>query len=173
MATTQTTTIPFGDDGALRTVDIMRQLIHDSTANPTVVAFARQLAYQPTPRAMPQLAVARAIANWLKVSWRYVDDPVNRELLQTAERMLLQYDDFGYVSGDCDEAAILGASLGASVGIPSILTLVGFDDGMGGYYSHVFATLLPTGAPRVTLDVTKPLPGTPVPRVVQAADFPV
>lgn len=171
MPTSQTTTIPFGDDGALRTVEFIRQLIHDSTANPTVVAFARQLAYQPTPRSVPQVGAARAISVWLRGNWHYVEDPINRELLQSPDYMLEQYANDGYVSGDCDEAAILGASLGAAIGIPSVLTLVGFDDGTGGLYSHVFASLLPGGGPRITLDVTRPLVGTPVPRVVQAIDI--
>lgn len=171
--TSQTTTIPYGDDGALRTVAAMRTLILDSTANPTVVAFARQIVYNPTPRSLPQVNAARLIAVWLRGNWHYVDDPVNRELLQTPGYMLEQYGDMGYVSGDCDEAAILGASLGAAVGIPSTLTLVGFADDTGGLYSHVFATLLPTNGPRITLDVTRPLVGTPVPRVVQAVEIPV
>lgn len=167
-----TSTIPFGDDGALATVEKMRQLANDATGNPNVVAFARELIYNPVPRPQPQAFAARVISAWLKGVWRYVDDPINRELLVTPDAMLRQYEAEGIVTGDCDEAAILGAALGMSVGIPAVYTVVGFDDGTG-QLSHVFTSLLPNGGPRITLDVTRPLPGSPVPRVVQAIDISV
>ena len=171
MTTSQTMAIPYGDDGALRTVQRMRQIINDSTANPTVVSFARQLVVTSSPRPQPQLQAARTINVWLRGIWRFVDDPTNRELLTTPDFMLSQYANEGIVAGDCDEAAILGASLGMAIGIPAELTIIGFDDGAGGFFSHVFASLLPQGGLRITLDVTRPLPGTPVPRIMQGVSF--
>lgn len=145
----------------------MAATIQDATADPYVVTFARALVKSPAAYAIStQANAARVIRNFVWSVWRFVDDPVNRELLRTPYNMLMEYDACGYVMGDCDEAAMLGAALGASVGIQPTLTVMEFADNSG-QYSHIYASLLPTDGAPVSLDITRPPRGTPVPAVVR------
>jgi hypothetical protein len=162
--------IPGGDAGVVRTEDAMAAAIDEATADPYVVGFARSLVASPTSYATmaAQSAAARTIRNFVWSVWRFVDDPVNRELLRTPYAMLKEYEETGRVMGDCDEAAVLGAALGASVGIQPTLTVLEFADDSG-QYSHVYASLLPMDGMPVSLDVTRPPRGTPVPAVVRQA----
>lgn len=159
-----------GDTGTFDTLGTMASLVRDATGDATVVQLARSLvtSFGSTPFvAASPAAQARKIRNWLLGAWRFVEDPTNRELLRTPDAMLADYNASGYIMGDCDEAAILGAALGAAVGIPAKLNVLELDDGMGPGFSHVFASLLPSDGAEVTLDVTRPPPGSPMPRVLR------
>lgn len=168
MAIVRTTTrvIGSGDIGTFDTLDAMARIVHAATADPITVGFARQLVVGPTAFASsPQRLQASRIRDWLRVSWRFVDDPVNRELLRTPDVMLQEYDARGFISGDCDEAATLGAALGLSVGIPAAFNVLELNDGGPAGYSHVFASLLPNGGAEITLDVTRPPRGSTLPGI--------
>lgn len=143
-----------GDDGVMGTFQAMARLANAGQADPVVVAAARVLAGSD---GKSQAAVARRIARFLVKVWRYVDDPVDTELLLTPARMLRQYGMTGGITGDCDEAAILGASLGKAVGIPATFTALAFDtsDDDPARLAHVFASLLPNDGAPVMLDVTR------------------
>ena len=83
--------------------------------------------------------------------------------------MLAQFARDGWIAGDCDEVAILGAALGKSIGIPATFTALAFDspEDSPDRLAHVFATLLPGDGDGVSLDVTKPSgPPPPVTRAV-------
>lgn len=72
----------------------------------------------------------------------------------------------GVVSGDCDDATILGAAIAASVGfIPSAM-VTGFRR-PGASFQHVYAVLPlePYAAGYIDLDVTRP--NGPVPAVTR------
>jgi hypothetical protein len=153
-----------GDQGTLDTLALMRELVDKGTHTPLVVDAARSLA---TRAAAPRDEYGQAIAirEWLKRVWRFVDDPFNGELLRSPDVMLREYFASNAVMGDCDEAAILGATLGKSIGLGACFTVYAFDprDGGNGGYSHVFATLLTSDGRSVNLDVTKPAGSVPAP----------
>ena len=153
-----------GDQGALDTLGIMAELVNQSTHNPLVVECARFLAVNAAP-ARDELRQANAIRAWLARVWRFVDDPADTELLRDPEAMLREYFARDVVTGDCDEAAILGASLGKCVGLGACFTVYAFDprDGGNGGFSHVFASLLTSGGRSINLDVTKPAGSVPAP----------
>jgi hypothetical protein len=172
MPTVRTVTIAGGDLGIMQTLDEMRGLIEEGTADPLTVGVARNLAVRAVgpfgERGDDQARQAVVIRNWLASVWRFVRDPMNRELGRNTSAMLLEYQDTGTVMGDCDEAAILGASLGLSIGIQPTLTVLEFEGQEIPGYSHVYATLLPDNAAGVTLDVTRRFTvpvGAPVPPV--------
>jgi hypothetical protein len=169
-ASSSTEMIPGGDAGVARTEDAMCAAVHASTADPFVVGFARQLAASSTPYpTTAQEQAARRIYAFLWGAWRFVDDPLDRELLRTPHAMLCEYAACGVIMGDCDEAALLGAALAAAVNVQAAFTVLEFAGNTSASYSHVYAVLLPIGGAAVSLDITRPPRGTPVPDVVRSA----
>jgi hypothetical protein len=110
------------------------------------------------------LVMAQTIRAWLSGNFRFVPDPVGVELLRAPAVQLHTWEQRGLITGDCDDAAILGAALGKAVGIRAAFVAVGFS--MSGPLSHVYTVL--TGPPKrpisVDLDVTKPVRTTAVVR---------
>jgi Transglutaminase-like superfamily len=151
--------VGFGDYGSAQTLDRMRELVNRSLSVPLVVETANGIAALSPPR--DYLSIARAIRAWMARNFRFVRDPVGVELLRDPDYQLRQYMTYGYITGDCDDAAILGAALGKAVGIGARFVAVGFRE--AGPLTHVFAVL--TGGkdggigslgPGVELDVTRP-----------------
>ncbi len=146
-----TATIGTGDTGVQQTLVLMSRLVEQDQQIPLVVETARQLAV--AQGAGSEYRSALTIRAWMARVWRYVGDPVTREHLEDADYLLRQYQQLAYIPGDCDEAAILGATLGKAIGIPASWTVLAFNHGP---YSHVYATLYPADGPAVELDVTRP-----------------
>lgn len=158
---TQTTVVPLGsgDYGAQQTLDRMASLVNRSLTIPLVVETANGIAALVPPR--DYVAIAKAIRSWLQRHFRFVRDPLGVELLRDPQYQLRQWMTQGFITGDCDDAAVLGAALGKSVGIGARFVAIGFRD--GGPLVHVYAVL--TGKADggigslgrgVDLDVTRP-----------------
>jgi len=152
-------TVGFGDYGSVQTLDRMRELVNRSLSVPLVVETANGIAASYAPR--DYVSIARGIRAWLAQHFRFVRDPVGVELLRDPEYQLRQWMTHGYITGDCDDAAILGAALAKAVGIGARFVAVGFKQ--GGPLVHVFTVL--TGradggmgslGKGVELDVTRP-----------------
>lgn len=152
-------TIAFGDYGSGQTLQKMRSLVNGSLSVPLVVETANSIA--ATVPARDYLAIAQAIRSWMQRNFRFVRDPVGVELVRDPVYQLTQWQNNGYISGDCDDAAVLGAALGKANGIGARFIAVGFAP--GGPLLHVFTIL--TGrrdggmgslGPGVDLDVTRP-----------------
>lgn len=85
--------------------------------------------------------------------WRFVRDPAGVELVHRPERLLDLWRAKGHIPGDCDDAAVLGAALGKSIGLPARFVVLGFY-GPTMPFSHVYAELqTPQGW--ADLDVTR------------------
>ena len=139
---------------------------------PDVVFFARDLAVRAGVRNPYRQAVA--IRNWLSRVWRFVDDPPDRELLMTPDVALERFNQTGVIAGDCDEAAMLGAALGKSIGLNAVFVVLSFpalEDPTVDIFQHVFAVLLTPFGDSVSLDVTRPR--GPVPQPIRAASVDV
>jgi transglutaminase-like putative cysteine protease len=78
-----------------------------------------------------------AIRQWLNRRFRFVRDPQGVELLKSPEVMLQESDLQGEAAGDCDDAAILGASVALASGYRVRWVVLGFQ--RGGPYGHVYA----------------------------------
>jgi hypothetical protein len=145
--------IPGGDAGAKQTLAHMRQLVNDSLGSPIV-----RDALQTITRHDPQrddLAHAKSIRRFLQQRIRFLMDPRNVELLHTPEFMLEEIGRRGMIGVDCDDAAVLGASLAKNIGLRAYFQAVGFFDPKGSPYQHVYA-LVETGSGLLELDTTKP-----------------
>lgn len=104
----------------------------------------------------------RALRSFLGRVWTFVRDPVGIELVRRPERLLDLWRLKGHIPGDCDDAAVLGAALGKSVGFPARFVVLGFY-GPRMPFSHVYAELqAPDGW--VDLDVTRTPARLPVTR---------
>lgn len=168
MAIAHYDTISWGDDGVYETIDAMANLVVASIALPIVIETARAIA----GRARGQYAQAVALRTWLKGAWRFVDDPFNVELLVEPATALANAQRTGTVTGDCDEAATLGAALGAAIGLRPTFTVLAFVDESGvDRLCHVYAVLLTDDGRAVDLDITRPSSGVPAP--TRELTFPV
>lgn len=151
-----------GNIGTAQTVAKMRQLVNKSLTDPIVVQTARDIAVQFYPR--DRDSQAQAIRDFLKEHFQFVNDPRGVELLVPPRPMLETINKRYVVTGDCDEAAILGAALGKAIGLQARFVLLGFQ-GSAGAYAHVY-TILRGASGWVSLDVTRPLRG-PFPPVMR------
>lgn len=151
-AAVQRQTIPWGDDGSIATLHAMRDMVSRAITTPIVVDTAHTIIRSIRPR--DYHAIALAIRFFLAQNFRFIADPVGVELIRTPERLIRQHHVYGYMSGDCDDVATLGAALGKSVGVPARFVAIGFKS--FGPLAHVFTTLLPSNGPAVSLDVTRP-----------------
>jgi hypothetical protein len=151
----------------------MRAVIDEGVDDPAIIHAARRLAVGAGVRR--EFAQALAIRGFLARVWRFVDDPMDRELLQDAPSLLAEYMATGTASGDCDEAAIFGATLGKAIGLDATLTVLAFPvpgeaPSPQDQFCHVYATLLTPAGQAVDLDVTRPRGPVPLPSRVLSVD---
>lgn len=100
-----------------------------------------------------------ALRGWLAGVWRFVRDPAGVELVHRPERQLDEYRRHGYISGDCDDAAVLAAAMGKAIGFPAQFVVLGFY-GSRSPFSHVYTELLVRPGRWVEFDVTR-IPNRP------------
>jgi transglutaminase-like putative cysteine protease len=131
----------------------MAHNIRESLRSPSVVETARGIIAGVAPRDC--VAQARAIRAWVDKRFRFVRDPLGVELLEAPSFHLSRIRDFGFVQGDCDDAATITAALGMAVGIPATLHAVAFFK-PDAPFAHVFTVLHPTPGPKegVEMDIT-------------------
>lgn len=147
--------LPRGDAGARATLEVMRKIVNDSLASPTVRETAVGLVRDTAQR--DRLAQARAIRRFLQDRMRFLSDPLGVELLHTPEYLLKEIGRRGIIQADCDDAAILGAALAKNIGIPAYFRALAFWDAKRTPYQHVY-TLLQTPQGVLDLDTTRPAP---------------
>ena len=163
MTTVRTFTIAGGDFGSRQTLGKMRGLVNRALTDPTVITTAKDVvAYVPPGDFEGQ---AMAIGSWLAEHFQFVRDPLGVELLHEPRYMLQVIDRRAFFSGDCDDAAVLGAALAKAVGLRARFRAIGFR--RGGLLSHVIADVwTPRGW--VQYDVTRPAQFTRLPRVARS-----
>lgn len=147
--------LSFGDAGTAQTVAAMRRLVNDSLTDPVVVGTGRSIAASCVPRDID--CQISQIAEWARDHFMFVRDPGGVETLSTPRFMLDTIATRVYAQGDCDEAAILTAAIGKSIGIPARFILLGFA-GPTGPMAHVFTSLRGSRS-WISLDVTRPARG--------------
>lgn len=144
--------IPTGDAGIRATIEKMAGFANAAQADPLTVETAHRIVR--TCRARDTRCNGLRIRAWLAGNFRFVPDSVDVETFRTPEYLLHQLAEWGYMTGDCDCAATLGAALGKAIGMPARFVVLGFPS-MSDAYGHVYAEL-ETDSGWVDLDVTKP-----------------
>lgn len=102
--------------------------------------------------------------------FRFVPDPPRVELLKSPHVMLDEWRTTGRATGDCDDAAILSASLAMAMGLPVRWVLLRFTP--AGPYRHVYAEACDRGR-WIDFDVTKPAQFAPGFRIYGRRTVPV
>lgn len=140
--------LPEGDRGTSLTVDVMRSLARRDMSSPRVWRVAEEILHG-TPDGTP----ARLRA-WLYRHTRFYPDPPGVELVKSPDAALQEIEEEGFLSGDCDDVATLGASLALACGLPARFRLLGWDP--LGPYAHVLTEVWTRDCRWADLDVTAP-----------------
>jgi transglutaminase-like putative cysteine protease len=82
-------------------------------------------------------AQSLAIGAWVRSSLRFVRDPYGVETIHTPLFMLDRIRTFGMFEADCDDYAVLSASLAKAVGLRTKFVVLGFLD-KGAPWAHVY-----------------------------------
>jgi len=149
--------IPGGDAGTRATLETMRGLAHIQSASPivrqTAIGIVRGVA--GTSAGLQ----ARLIRDWVESRVLFLPDPLGTELLHAPDALIAHIHKEGIAHVDCDDVALLTATLGRSIGLRSRFVAVGFSPKSP--YQHVWSELAgPSGAPRwLPVDPTRPMQG--------------
>lgn len=145
MTTYRNLTISNGANGTRETLKLMTDITRTFKATPAI----RELALKLTAN-LPQkkwLAEVRAIHRFVRDHVRYVKDIRGVETIQTPVQTLR------LGCGDCDDKAILAASLLESIGHPTRFKAVGFSRG---HFAHVYPETR-IGGRWVSVECTEPV----------------
>jgi hypothetical protein len=160
-----------GDAGVAQTVAHMQRLICESVATPIVRDQATRIVAGCD--AQDRLGQCYALREWLANHIVFLRDPVGVELLHTPEWLLRTIHQRGCAHVDCDDAAILGGALSASIGLAVIIVTVAFLDKCAPY-SHVWSSAAPSSSgPWIELDVTRPMQNLPADAISRSQIYPV
>lgn len=110
-----TMTLPGGEQGNLLTVEFMKKIARERSKHPLVRQLACNIIKKYNVPSMHYAEEAFAIGDWVKRNFRYVRDTKGVETLQDPLTMIDQIQR-GNGQGDCDDHALLIATLLLSIG---------------------------------------------------------
>jgi hypothetical protein len=107
-----------GFQGNIQTVEIMKKMAREGSRHPLVRRLATNIVhfYMKDP-SHQYLNSARAIGDFVQKHVTYTKDTSGVETLHTPDMMIRMMEQVGYATGDCDDMALLIASLLLSIGI--------------------------------------------------------
>lgn len=148
--------LPKGDAGVRQTLAMMRALVRQYKKNLPLRELALSIVGNLPGKAW--LREAAALQKWVQQNIRYVKDIRGVETLHAPDKMLILRQ------GDCDDQAVLLASMLESLGHPTRFVAVGFSPFA---YSHVYAETK-IGHQWVALETINPWrPGRKPPGVIK------
>jgi transglutaminase-like putative cysteine protease len=148
--------LPQGDSGTRATLLRMRQLVNNCLFDPKVRDQAHAIIRQS--RAKDYSGQALAIREWASDHFMFVRDAIGIEMLRSPADMVRQLASRPIIQGDCDDAAVLTATLGKVVGMRAKFTAVAFIDERTPF-THVY-TWLWTHEGWRDMDITRTEAGT-------------
>ena len=122
----ETYIIPRGDVGTQRTLNVMRRIVNESLIDPYVVESAKNIVTFCGGK--DEFCLADTINRWIKDHSHFIRDPLGVELIHTPKYILKKIAQNFYFDFDCDDMAVLSASLGKAVGLPAKFVALGFLD---------------------------------------------
>lgn len=128
-----------GDQAIENTVAKMKSIINDSSKNPYIREWAKNVVGRVTVN--DKKGEASAIFNFVRDNVRYTKDPYGYEYIQTPPAILEDIRLFGEgkgerPAGDCDDMTVLSLSLLKSIGFQVAIKVVSFRQ--DGQYGHVY-----------------------------------
>ncbi len=145
-----TYSIPYGDVGSLRTLQIMKKLVNDSLVDPVVINTAHSIVKFCPPK--DEKCYAYSIFNWLKEHTQFIRDPAGVELIRAPKWDLDEIAKKSYILIDCDDFAVLAAALGKAVGMQAKFVVLGFFEA-NAPLTHVYTILKVGGKHWVPIDL--------------------
>lgn len=133
---TETTELADADLGNYQTVEVMRRKAREQASTPLVRKLALKILEQNGVKSHNFLDEARALAEYVQQNVRYVRDPHEVEQLHEPSFMIREITK-GTAQGDCDDMALLLASLLLSVGHQPYFTIVRYRD-VSGPFNHIY-----------------------------------
>lgn len=166
----RTESVGFGDAQARDTLALMVGEVQRGLGDDLTRTLARRILY--TSDLSDRVAVAATLRCFLADHYRFVPDARGPwvDLIRTPHAQANAILNAGEAAGDCDDLAVLGATLGRLAGLAARFVAVGFQ-GPDGPLSHVWAEVA-TPLGWLDLDVTRPqgnLPPVTRRRVVPVA----
>lgn len=122
--------IPGGILGMAVTIEEMKKEAISGSFDFSIISFARNLLVQNSVNPRSNEEIANVVFWWIKENIRFVHDPYLAELIQSPAKTLQLR------AGDCDDFAILFATLAMAVGVPIRFVSVGTETAE--YYSHIY-----------------------------------
>lgn len=161
-----TQTIPMGDAGIARTLDVMLRAAEEGSRYGPLILWAQQAVRFVPARDVD--AEAAAVFNAVRRSFRYTKDPVTAELVKTPEVLMNEITRGGVAIGDCDDYVTFLIAALQAVGIEAHPTVVSED---GGTYGHVLVRYRGRGGWTALDPITDRQPGWFPGHVRRAADY--
>lgn len=127
--------LPEGDKAISATIAAMRRVVMDATHSGLVRGVARNIEAAPGD----DTRFPWKVEAFLRAAVKYQDDPPGQEMLRMPEALIDAIDTNGQAAGDCDDVAMLGASLLAVAGYRPVFIVVGRTPRTrGGRLEHVY-----------------------------------
>lgn len=142
-------TLPAGDAGTARTLDIMRSLARDGAKQVEVREAAISIVREAGARPHDRWGELRALFHWVRDRVRFTADVAGVETLQGPRYTLHS------MAGDCDDRATLLVALARSIGIPADLRfrVIAANPRVPRGFSHVYVVAR-MGGKSVPMDPT-------------------
>lgn len=112
----------FGIAGIWQTMYIMRDIVYQSVKDREIKDTAVEIIKDIEP--LNSLEQVKAIFNWIRKKVRYVKDYYSIEEIQYPRIMLKNIKVKGYAYGDCDDMALLSASMLYSIGMKTRFVVI-------------------------------------------------
>lgn len=157
-----------GDPSPTITLPVMVAMTLKAYEQPQLVEVASQIA--ATVREKDPRAIVGALLAWLRAKTRFVDDPVNEQVLKSPLDMLGLVNRYGVAAGDCVDVAMLAAALAMAVGLEANFIAEAYTahpSKMHADLTHVYTVVSASGV-WYALDTQRPVgavPATPTDRV--------
>lgn len=124
------------DRGNLQTVEIMRGIANSRASHPLVRGLSLKILEQKGINSHDFLLEAKALAEFVQKEVRYVRDIYGVEQLHDPLYMIKEIQK-GSAQGDCDDMALLLASMLLSVGHAPYFAIVRYNNRVGPY-NHIY-----------------------------------
>lgn len=135
-----------GVEGIYRTARLLRRIRNKYKTNPKIRVKALEIVSNiPVRTPTPYLEYIQAIYDYLSKNMRYLRDANLVDTIQTPEITL------DFMSGDCDDMAVLSASLLESIGYRTQFVITGYD---ARPFCHVYIYVFTPDGKRYPFDVT-------------------
>lgn len=138
--------LPSGEAGNLKTARIMRDIALERVKEPELIEFAHQIVTNWQVPSHDTYGEAIAIGETVKTSVRYVKDPVGIERILDPLTLISRIKR-GVAQGDCDDMALLTATLLLAIGLRPRFKFVKYSSS-DNFFSHIYVKVAVTN-PRI------------------------